>query len=60
MSITVLIICSIIVQFTVERVKQPIPEKFRAAGVPLLSAAVGFVIAFGTGVGVFGVTGIPF
>ena len=60
MSFTILVICSLIVQFIVERVKQPVPEKYRKAVVPLLSVAVGLVIAFGTEVGIFGVIGIPF
>ena len=59
-----MLVCSVIVQFTVERLKQPfahlLPEHRKKTIVPLIALAVGLLIAAGSRLCLFTAMGIPF
>lgn len=57
--ITTLVICAIIVQFLVERVKPLIFVQWRKWVVPLISMAAGIAVAYFTQTGLFEVIGLP-
>ena len=56
----ILFICGIIVELIVEFLKRPVPEKYKNTVVPLISMAVGVIIAFETKQGIFELMGVPF
>ena len=57
-SLVILLICSVIVQFLTERVKQVINSAYRSEYTPLLAAAFGIIIAFVVKAGLFTAFGI--
>lgn len=56
----ILIFCSIIVQFIVDRVKPIISENYRKWAVPLVSLVMGILVAVGAQIGIFETIGILF
>ena len=57
-SLTILGICSIVVQFLTERIKVAISSAYRSEFTPLLAAGIGVVLAFAVKAGLFAAFGI--
>jgi len=57
-SLTILAICSIVVQFITERIKQVFSSVNRAEFTPLLAAGIGVVLAFAVKAGLFAAFGV--
>lgn len=57
-SLMVLGICAIIVQFSVERLKDVVPETYRAKATPWIALVFSIAVSMTTKLGIFGAMGV--